>query len=115
MSSYINPVVAGNRSLFRRSNKRIVFAGYKLWEREALNKIFATIPEDEVKRYLYVFNHVKDSERVIVMDGMQPIEKVYFAGITEDPFMDYKDSVAEKLFPEYATIEKKRKGLLRRK
>lgn len=104
-----------DRSMFRRSKNRIVLAGFKTWEKSAINRIFDTIPEDEFKRYTYVFNFTRQAEQEAVLAGMQGIEKVYFASITEDPLHDYGESVAEKIFPEYVTANKKRKGFLGRK
>lgn len=98
-----------DRSLFRRCQRRIVLAGNKSWEKQGLTALFEAIPDQELERYIYLFNHVPVPERAEVLRGMAPIRNIFFADYTPDPYDSPGGDAAEQIFPELIDQTKKRR------
>lgn len=82
-------VYAGhNKEAFERCEDKIIIAGSKSWELEAVNRIFANASKDVLLKYVFCFNFTIPKEYEAIRKGMGELQSVHFLKYAEDPFME---------------------------
>lgn len=93
-----------NRDAFERCEDKIVIAGSKSWELEAVNRVFANASKDVLMKYIFCFNFTQEKEHEAIRKGMGELQSVHFLKYTEDPFSESAfpdgDEIFEDILPE---------------
>lgn len=100
-----------NRDAFERCEDKIIIAGSKPWELEAVNHIFANASKDVLMKYVFCFNFTQEKDYQAIRSGMGELESVHFLNYSEDPFADYSfpdgDEIFMDILPEEPEEEQK--------
>lgn len=75
-----------NKHAFERCEDKIIIAGSKPWELEAVNNIFGNASKDVLLKYVFCFNYTVAKERDAIRKGMGELQSVHFLDYAEDPF-----------------------------
>lgn len=75
-----------NKDAFERCEDRIIIAGSKPWELDAVNHIFANASKDVLLKYVFCFNHTLKKDQEAIRKGMGELQSVHFLEYGEDPF-----------------------------
>lgn len=104
-----------NREAFERCEDKIIIAGSKSWELEAVNRIFANASKDVLLKYVFCFNFTVRREYEAIRKGMGELQSVHFLKYSEDPFMESDfpdgDEIFADILPEEPEEEEK-KGIV---
>lgn len=91
-----------DKILFNQCGVRMIFAGTKPWEMDALETVFQEQEEDVLKAYHFCFLGTTSGRiQKEIMEHMKPLENVWFPRQTEDPFGSDLFPEAEQIFKEY--------------
>ena len=103
-----------NKDAFERCEDRMIIAGSKPWEMEALNRIFEQASSDVLGKYIFCFNFTHERDYEAIREGMGELKNVYFLKYLEEPFAESDFAEGEIIFadilPEKLQEEEK-KGL----
>lgn len=104
-----------NREAFERCEDKIIIAGSKSWELEAVNRIFANASKDVLLKYVFCFNFTVRREYEAIRKGMGELQSVHFLKYSEDPFTESDfpdgDEIFADILPEEPEEEEK-KGIV---
>lgn len=89
---------------YHKCNERIMITGAEPWQVNKLDIIFDEL-SDKVNSINFCFNHVQDDLKKDVLEGMKPLEKVYFLKYSESSFDTNDFGGAEEFLKKYMPIE----------
>lgn len=102
----------GNKDAFERCEDKVIIAGAKPWEMDALNKIFEKASRDVLSKYVFCFNFTHENDFEAIREGMGELKNVYFLKYLMDPFAESDFSEGDLIFadilPEEPEVEKKK-------
>lgn len=99
-----------NREAFERCEDKIIIAGSKSWELEAVNKIFANASKDVLLKYVFCFNFTMKKEYEAIRKGMGELQSVHFLKYLEDPFMESDFPDGDEIFADILPEESEEEG-----
>lgn len=106
---------ACDRVTYNKADVRMIVAGSKPWEVEAVNAVFEHADKDTLKQYHFLFNFTPDKDHKTIKESMGEISNVYFLKHTEEPFTACDFAAAEEILKEYMPIKaEKKRGIFRR-
>lgn len=101
-----------NKEAFERCEDKIIIAGSKSWELEAVNRIFANASKDVLMKYVFCFNFTQEKDYEVIRSGMGELESVHFLKYSDDPFSDCTfpdgDEIFMDILPEKPQEEQKK-------
>ena len=89
-----------NREAFERCEDKIIIAGSKSWELDAVNRIFANASKDVLLKYVFCFNFTMQKEYEAIRKGMGELQSVHFLKYSEDPFTESEFADGDEIFAE---------------
>ena len=112
-----------DRLTFEKSDVKLIIAGSKAWELDALNEnVFPYATTETLSKYHYLFNHTEENMRKDIYYGMESIGGALFLPYILDPFepsFPLADTILKDLLPEKkskkakkATKSQRKQGLL---
>lgn len=105
-----------DRVTYNKAEVRMIVAGSKPWEVEAVNAVFARADKDTLKQYHFMFNFTPEKDRRTIRESMGEISNVYFLKYTEEPFVSGDFASGEEILKEYMPVRvEKKKGIFRRR
>lgn len=105
-----------DRVTYNKADVRMIVAGSKPWEVEAVNAVFEHADKETLKQYHFLFNFTPEKDRKTIRESMGEISRVYFLNYTEEPFVSGDFAAADEILKGYMPIQiEKKKGLFRRR
>lgn len=106
-----------SKEAFERCEDKIIIAGAKSWELEAVNRVFANASKDVLMKYIFCFNFTQEKEHEAIRKGMGELKSVHFLKYSEDPFSESAfpdgDEIFADILPEEPESEVKRGVLVK--